>query len=143
MNGPRHEFDRLTQAYAAAVLAKDPAALARLYAADARVFDAWATWSYEDRAAWRVNLDDWLGSLGEEAVEVRFDDVRSSAEGAMGYLTAIVRFAAVDKSGKELRSMQSRLSWVLAQTANGWVIAHEHTSAPIRPEDQKAMLQKD
>ncbi len=136
------EFDDLLARYAEAALARAPDRLAALYAADVRVFDAWAVWSYEGRDAWRRNLEDWLGSLGDERVRVTFDEVRASRQGSLGHLSAIVTYAALDKTGKVLRALQERLSWILTDAGTGWVIVHQHTSAPINPDDQKAMLWK-
>jgi ketosteroid isomerase-like protein len=62
--------------YAAAVRAKDPARVAALYAPGVRVFDAWDVWSYDDRAACGHSLDAWLGSLGNEGVQVVFEEIR-------------------------------------------------------------------
>ena len=128
--------------YAAAVLAKAPRRLEALYRQDARVFDAWGVWSFEGRESWGRNLREWLGSLDNERAEVSFEDVRCELGPAIGWLSATVIYAAVDPSGRPLRSMENRLSWVLALADDGWAIAHEHTSAPIDFTTQKAMLKR-
>ena len=46
------DFEAMMAEYASAVLAKDPARVAALYAPDVRVFDTWGIWSYDDQAAW-------------------------------------------------------------------------------------------
>ena len=138
----RHAFDALTAAYADAVLAKDPTRLAAIYDADVLVFDAWERWSYDGLAAWRPTLDEWLGSLGDESVQVRFEDVRTSVRGEMGFLGATVTYAALDPAGTILRSLQERLTWVLSQTDDGWAIVHQHTSMPIGFADQKGIMRR-
>jgi ketosteroid isomerase-like protein len=143
MSSARHDFETLTAAYSEAVLAKDPGRLAAMYDANVRVFDAWESWSYDDLSAWRPNLDDWLGSLGEETVQVRFDDVSASDHGDMGFLSAIVTYAAQDRAGKTLRSLQDRLTWVLTRKDDAWVIAHQHTSFPVGLSGQKAKMRRD
>jgi ketosteroid isomerase-like protein len=130
-------------AYAAAVLAKEPTRLAELYAPDVRVFDAWGVWSFDNRDAWNRNLEDWLGSLGNEGVQVQFDDVRVAEHAETRSLSAIVTYSAVDAAGHVVRSMQNRLSWFLTKVAGRWVISHEHTSAPISFENQKAILRRE
>ena len=137
------DFEAMMAEYASAVLAKDPARVAALYAPDVRVFDTWGIWSYDDQAAWSRNLEDWLGSLGNESVQVKFDDVRLIHLPESGSISAVVTYSAVDSAGHVVRSMQNRLSWLLTKDTGRWVIAHEHTSVPIGPEDQKAILHRD
>jgi ketosteroid isomerase-like protein len=136
-------IEAVTAEYAAAVLAKEPARLAALYAPDVRVFDAWGVWSYDDRDAWGRNLEDWLGSLGNEGVQVQFDDVCLVQRAETSSFSAIVTYSAVDAAGNVVRSMQNRLSWFLTKIGGRWVVAHEHTSAPIGFDNQKAILRRD
>jgi ketosteroid isomerase-like protein len=143
MNQTRHDFEALTIAYADAVLAKEPSRLAAIYAPDVRVFDSWERWSYDDLAAWRPTLDEWLGSLGDESVQVSFEDVRASAGGEMGFLNAIVTYTALDSAGNTLRSLQERLTWVLTRKDDCWTIVHQHSSAPISFADKKAIVRRD
>ena len=130
-------------AYAAAVLAKDPARLAALYAPDVRVFDAWGVWSFEGADDWTRNLQGWLGALGDEHVAVQFNDVRLAQQNETGCLSAIVTYSAIDGDGRVLHAMQNRLSWFLTRIAGCWRIVHEHTSAPIDFDHQKAILHRD
>jgi len=137
------EIEALTGAYGEAVAAKDPARLAALYADEVRVFDTWGRRPFDGLAAWRVNLDEWLMSLGEhERVQASFREIQTSHRGKMGCLHALVIYAALNPAGEVLRSMQNRLTWVVAKTAKGWVIVHEHTSVRIGP-DLKGVLQPD
>jgi uncharacterized protein (TIGR02246 family) len=118
-------------AYRAAILAKDVEAFVALFADDVHVFDMWGPWSQEGIAAWRDMAAGWLGSLGEERVAVEADDVRTSVSGDMATLTAFLTFRAIDATGKELRSLNNRLSWVLREQAGRWKVVQEHTSIPI------------
>lgn len=131
----------LTARYAEAVLAKDAATLAALYATDVQVFDAWDVWSF-DRDGWVESLQNWLGSLGDETVRVEFEDVRGSEQADIGWLSATVIYTALDATGRPLRSLEDRLSWVLTKEDDRWVITHAHTSAPIDFSTQKAMLKR-
>ena len=134
----------LLQAYQAAVLARDADAFLALYAPDARVFDTWGVWCYEGVAARRAAIDGWFSSLGDERVQVTFEDVRvDTSPGAdLALLSATGRFAAVSPAGAELRSMQNRLSWGLRRQGGGWRILHEHTSVPIGFGDLQGILQR-
>jgi ketosteroid isomerase-like protein len=142
MNEPGADLMAMLTEYAAAARAKAPGRLAALYTADVRVFDAWDVWSLEGQPDWSRNLQDWLGSLGDQGVQVAFDEVRVADHGNAGSVSAIVTYSAVDASGQIAHAMQNRLSWFLTKMADGWVIAHEHTSAPIAFADQKAILRR-
>ena len=124
----------LLERYQAAVFAKDVDAFLSLFADDLRVFDMWGEWIHEGKPAWKKMAADWFGSLGEEKVRVDCEDVKEFP----GALTAILRFTALDAQGKELRSLQNRLTWVIA---NGKIV-HEHTSSPIDHATLKAKLQR-
>lgn len=138
----QHPFQDQLADYAGAVLAKDVERLASLYAPTIRVFDAWERWSYDDLASWSANLESWLGSLGAERVKVDFDNVHSVANGDMGLLTATITYAALDKTGAVLRSLDERLSWVLVNDNGRWRIVHQHTSFPASFADQKVALHR-
>ncbi|MBC7705630.1 MAG: hypothetical protein H7274_17005 [Rhodoferax sp.] len=55
-------------------------------------------------------------------------------------MSAFASYAAISAEGRELRSMQNRISWVLKSRGHVLRIVHEHTSAPIGFEDTKAIL---
>ncbi len=136
------QFDAMVRRYVEAVLDKSASDLSLLYGADIRAFDAWESWGFEGIRAWRDNLEDWLGSLASERVEVVFEDVQKQAGDNFGCLSAIVRYTAIDERGAVLRSMQNRLTWLLQRFAAGWLIVHEHTSVPISFEDTRGIMQR-
>ena len=142
MNDIDKDLARVMDGYAAAVLAKDVAALMRLYDPGVRVFDTWGVWSYEGAEAWQRTVEAWFGSLGTERVKVSFADVQASAGREMSSVSAIVTYAGVSAQGEPLRAMHNRITWVLRTTGHVPRIVHEHTSAPIGFEDQKAILQR-
>ncbi len=59
-----------------------------------------------------------------------------------GWVSAIVTYSAVDTDGNLGRSLQNRLSWFLTRSGGLWIVAHEHASAPIGFESQKAILHR-
>jgi ketosteroid isomerase-like protein len=133
---------RVLESYKAAVYAKDVDAFMRLYDPGVRVFDAWGVWSYEGSEAWQQAVEGWFQSLGAERVKVTFDAVKTSEGRESAVVSAVVTYAGVSAQGEELRSMQNRLTWALRVSGHVLRIAHEHTSAPIGFEDQKAILQR-
>ncbi len=132
----------LLKTYEAAVYNQDSETFMHLYEPDARVFDTWGVWSYEDAAAWRVAVEGWLGSLGTERVKVTFEDVRIVADGDFASVSAVVTYQALNAAGEALRAMQNRLTWVLRVSRHALRIVHEHTSAPVGFEDMKAILRR-
>jgi ketosteroid isomerase-like protein len=121
---------QVLESYKAAVHAKDVDAFMRLYDPGARVFDAWGVWSYEGAQAWQRAVEGW------------FDAVTTSETRGSAVVSAVVTYVGVSAQGEELRSMQNRLTWALRVSGHVLRIVHEHTSAPIGFEDQKAILQR-
>ena len=133
---------RVIEAYKTSVAARDIDAFMRLYDPSARVFDAWGVWSYEGASAWQVAVEGWFASHPVDRFTVTFDDVRSTSTPAFASVSAIVTYAVASPQGAQINSMQNRLTWVLKTTGHVPRIVHEHTSAPVGFEDQKAILQR-
>ena len=133
---------RIIDTYRSAVRARNADTLMHLYEPEVRVFDAWGIWCHDGAEAWRRSVEAWFSSLGTERVEVSFDDVRVVGTTEFAVLSAIVTYAGVSADGAPLRSMQNRLSWALRTRGHVLRIVHEHTSAPIGFDDQKAILQR-
>ncbi len=131
---------RIIGIYQSALSAKDVDALMQLYHPEVRVFDAWGVWSHEGAAAWRIAVEGWFVSLGSEKIRVSFEEVNSSLLPDSAFVSAIVTYAGLSAEGVPLRAMQNRLSWCLRTSGHVLRIVHEHTSAPIGFDDQKAIL---
>ena len=142
MSDTDKSIERVLQAYAAAVHAKDVDAFMRLYDPTVRVFDTWGVWSYEGAAAWRIAVEGWLMSLGTERVRVTFDDVATLPGRDVAVVSAIVTYTGLSAQGDELRAMQNRITWALRTTGHVMRIVHEHTSAPIDFDESKAILRR-
>lgn len=143
MNDPEKQVLQALDTYKSAVLDKDAETFMQLYDPEVRVFDTWGVWSYEGAAAWRVAVEGWFSSLGNESVQVTFEDVKIVAEPGFSSMSAFARYAAFSAEGQELRSMQNRITWVLKSHGQGLRVVHEHTSAPIGFEDTQAILQRE
>jgi ketosteroid isomerase-like protein len=133
---------RAIEAYKAAVYSKDAVAFMRIYDPKVKVFDAWGVWSYEGAELWQQAVEGWFSSLGSERVKVIFSEVTISEAPESAIVSAIVTYAAVSAEGTELRTMQNRLTWGMRVGGHVLRIVHEHTSAPIGFEDQKAILSR-
>jgi uncharacterized protein (TIGR02246 family) len=132
----------LLEAYRDAVHAKNVDAFVAIFADDVRVFDMWGTWSHDGIDAWREMAVGWFGSLGDELVRVEFDDVQTTVGDDTAVLSAFVTFSGLSAEGKELRSMNNRLTWGLRKTNGTWKVVHEHTSAPVEPATGKVDLKR-
>ena len=141
MNDDYRPIEQVLAAYQAAVLAKDVDAFVALYADDARIFELWAQWTH-DLASWREMAQGWFAFLGEERSVVAATDVRIRVSGDMAMLSASLTYRAIDPAGKELRSLDNRLSWVLRERAGRWLVVHEHTSVPIAHETGKGIFKR-
>lgn len=142
MSDTDKQIQRMLDTYRSAVLAKNAETFMHLYDADVRVFDTWGVWSHEGAGAWRIAVEGWFSSLGQETVRVSFDDVRIVEGKDVAAVSAIVGYAGVSPQGEVLRTMQNRLSWVLRTSGHVLRIVHEHTSAPLGFEDTKGILQR-
>jgi uncharacterized protein (TIGR02246 family) len=142
MNEIESPIARVIDRYAASVAARDIEAFMALYDPAVRVFDAWGVWSYEGAPAWQVAVEGWFASHPGERFTVSFHDVRTVSTPAVASVTAVVTYGIVTSGGEPVMSMQNRLTWVLRTSGHVLRIVHEHTSAPIGFEDQKAMLQR-
>jgi ketosteroid isomerase-like protein len=133
--------DALTR-YSAAAYAKDVDAFVSLYADDLHVFDMWNSWELRGIAAWRSMAEGWFGSLGDERVVVTASDIASTVSGDLALGHATLTFTALSAEGKELRSLDNRISVALRRSGNAWKIFHEHTSAPISHETLKGTIKR-
>lgn len=133
---------KVIEGYKAAVAARNIDAFMRLYDPAARIFDAWGVWSYEGVDAWQVAVEGWFASHPADRFVVSFEDVDSVSTPGLAFVSAIVTYAVVSAQGEQINAMQNRLSWVLRTRGHALRIVHEHTSAPVGFDDQKAILRR-
>lgn len=134
--------EQILQAYADAVYARDAEALLALYHPQVTVYDMWAHWLYDGQPQWRGMVEGWFASLGDERVQVTFDDIRSHAAPEMALVHAFVTYAGLSASGERLRAMNNRLTLTLIRSGDRWLILHEHSSAPADFESGKVNLHR-
>jgi len=128
--------------YSAAAYDKDVDAFVSLYADDVHVFDMWNSWELRGIAAWRNMAAGWFSSLGNERVVVTVSDVVSIVSGDVALGHATLTFSAISAEGKELRSLDNRITLALRRTGGMWKIFHEHTSGPIEHTTLKGTIKR-
>lgn len=128
--------------YVRAVYDKDVEAFVALFDEQVRIFDMWNVWEYRGRSAWRDMVEEWFRSLGSDRVAVTFDEWEITVHERFASASAFVRYAAESADGKQLRSMQNRLSWVLQRRDDLWLVIHEHSSGPASFENGKVMMSR-
>ncbi|MBC7990165.1 MAG: nuclear transport factor 2 family protein [Luteimonas sp.] len=142
MNQSHDPFLQVLESYKAAVRAKNVDAFLAIYDDDVHVFDMWSTWSLRGIEAWRAMAVGWFSSLGTEHVVVSADEAQTTEIGQLLVGHAILTYTAMSAEGKELRSLDNRVTMALRRTGSAWKIFHEHTSAPIDHRSTKAMLRR-
>ncbi len=144
MSDTEKQVRRALDTYQSAVLAKNVETFMHLYDPGVRIFDAWGVWSHDGADAWRIAVEGWFASLGNERVRVTFDEVKIvTADQGFASMSAFATYAGLSAQGAELRAMQNRISWVMKTSGHVLRIIHEHTSAPLGFEDQKAILKRE
>lgn len=139
----RTEIKAMLDEYRTAVHAKDLKAFMALYDDNVRVFDLWGSWFYLGAGEWRKPAEEWFRSLGADRSSPEFRDVEMEIGEGLAAVNAIVTYRGMSAGGKELRSMDNRITWVLRKHDGGeWKIIHEHTSAPADIETGKVTLKR-
>ena len=140
--GDRERIDELLESYRSAVYAKDVDAFVALFDPNVCVFDMWGRWSYEGIDEWRQMVTGWFGSLGDERVAVEMRELRTTTADELAAAHVFLTFKGLSAEGRQLRSMDNRLTWVLRKGRDGWKVVHEHSSAPIDFDTTKAVLHR-
>ncbi|HVU15282.1 MAG TPA: nuclear transport factor 2 family protein [Candidatus Didemnitutus sp.] len=129
--------------YKTAVFDKDVEAFMAIHDDDLHVFDMWGRWSLRGAKAWREMATGWFSSLGNERVVVSANDAESTQNADLMIGHATLTFAAMSAEGKELRSLNNRLTAALRRSGGSWKIFHAHTSVPIEHQSLKGILRRE
>ncbi|MGO4859245.1 YybH family protein [Arthrobacter sp. 2MCAF14] len=140
MSNEQTPVNQALEAYAVAVHAKDVDAFTALYDDNVHIYDSWGQWQYTGIEAWRAMAGEWFSSLGDERVQVEFNDVQSVAGEDVAFGHAAVTFAGISADGERLRAMTNRFTICLEKKDDTWKIAHEHSSLPIDMETGKGIF---
>ena len=139
----RKQIEDVLDRYRTAVYDKDVESFIALYDDDTRVFDLWGKWLYRGSAEWRKPAEEWFTSLGDDLSSPEFHDVEIEIGEGLAAVHAFVTYRGLSADGKELRSMDNRITWIVRKNAGGdWKIVHEHTSAPADFDTGKVTLRR-
>ena len=131
----------LFEDYKKAVFEKNADAFLSLYhSTDFVGFDLWEEW-VKTPSTWKAMVHNWFSSLGTDRVQVEFDSIQEKISGDLSTAHAIGTFTAISPDGKNLRSLQNRITWIARKENGVWRIIHEHTSAPVNHETLKVILE--
>jgi ketosteroid isomerase-like protein len=120
--------------YKQAAWDKDIERMIRLYDDNVVIYDMWTNGYQNGLAIWSGVIKEWLGSLGEEKVNVIFEMIETYESGDIGFGCALVMYQAVSADNTILRSMKNRITIGFRKEEDMWKVIHQHTSAPINNE---------
>lgn len=119
---------------------KDTESMIGLYDDNVVIFDMWQEGYQTGLAEWSIAIKDWLGSLGEENVNVIFEMIEIHEGDNVGFGSALVTFQAISIDNTIIRSMKNRITLGFVKERDLWKVVHQHTSAPINS-DLEAILE--
>lgn len=115
---------------------KDIEGMIRLYDDNVVIYDMWTNGYQIGIVEWANEINEWLGSLGEENVSVNFEMVQIHESDNVGFASALVTYQAISSGNTILRSMKNRITIGFHKAGNDWKVIHQHTSAPVNAELQ-------
>jgi ketosteroid isomerase-like protein len=110
---------------------KDVESMVGLYHEKVVIFDMWKQGYQTGLKEWSVVIQDWLGSLGEEKVNVIFEMIEIHEGDHVGFGSALITFQAISIDNTIIRSMKNRITLGFSKEKDVWKVVHQHTSAPI------------
>lgn len=118
---------------------KNSEGMIKLHDENVVVFDMWNKGHYSGLTEWSAIIKQWLGSLGDERVNVIFEMIKIQQGEEVSFASAIIQYQAISTDNKIIRSMRNRITLGFTKTGNSWKVVHQHTSAPI-DSDLRAIL---
>ncbi|HMQ94609.1 MAG TPA: nuclear transport factor 2 family protein [Amaricoccus sp.] len=126
MAAPEDSIRELLETRRRALHDRDAEAFLAAYAAEAEVFDLAPPLSHgPDPAGVAAWMASWDGPIGSETRRVA---IRSA--GGVAFVAGLERLHG--RQGGEARDIWMRFTLGLVQGPEGWRIAHEHVSVPVR-----------
>lgn len=110
---------------------KDADHMIELYDDNVVIFDMWEQGYQTGLNEWSIAIKNWLGSLGEEKVNVMFEMIEIHEGHNAGFGSALVTFQAIAIDNTIIRSMRNRITLGFIKKNDVWKVIHQHTSAPI------------
>jgi ketosteroid isomerase-like protein len=112
---------------------KDINGMIGLYDDHVMIFDMWVQGYQKGLTEWSGVITEWLGSLGEERVNVTFEMIETNEGGDIGFGSALVTYQAIAPDRTVIRSMKNRVTIGFRKENSQWKVIHQHTSCPITP----------
>jgi ketosteroid isomerase-like protein len=110
---------------------KDTESMIALYHDNVVIFDMWALGYQTGMAEWSKVINNWLGLLGDEMVNVIFDMIEIHEGTDVGFGSALITYQAISTNNTIVRSMKNRVTLGFVKQKGVWKVIHQHTSAPI------------
>jgi len=117
--------------YKQAAWDKDIENMRSLYHDHVVIYDMWTKGYQTGLTEWSGDIKDWLGSLGEEKVNVIFEMIETHESGDIGFGSALITYQAISPDTSILRSMRNRVTIGFKKEKDRWKVIHQHTSAPV------------
>ncbi len=118
---------------------KDIESMIGLYHDNVVIFDMWKHGYQTGLTEWSIVIKDWLGSLGEEKVNVIFEMIEIHESDNVGFGSALITYQAISTGNTVIRSMKNRITLGFLKDKDLWKVVHQHTSSPINS-DLEAIL---
>jgi ketosteroid isomerase-like protein len=115
---------------------KDTENMIDLYDDSVVIFDMWDQGYQTGLTGWSLVIKDWLGSLGDEKVNVIFEMIEIHEGDQVAFGSALITYQAISIDNVIIRSMKNRISLGFIKKNDLWKVVHQHTSAPINSELQ-------
>jgi uncharacterized protein (TIGR02246 family) len=137
--GAEKEIRSLLDRWAVGARKGDLEAIMACYTPDVLAFDAIAALQFKGAEAYREHWEMCLSHLhpGTEML-LEMHEVGVAVSGDLAFAHYLSRCGGTDTEGNE-HSMWMRATVCCRRTRDGWRIAHEHYSAPMDPETNKAL----
>ena len=110
-----------------------------LYSDYVVIFDMWTHGYQTGLGEWSNVIKAWLGSLGEEKVNVIFEMIEIREGNNVGFGSALITYQAISTNNTVVRSMKNRITIGFIKEDDVWKVIHQHTSSPINS-DLEAVL---
>lgn len=110
---------------------KDTEGMIALYHDNVVIFDMWTKGHQTGLTEWSGVINDWLGSLGDERVNVIFEMIELHEGNDAGFGSALITYQAISTNNTIVRSMKNRITVGFIKQKDKWRVIHQHTSAPI------------
>lgn len=110
---------------------KDSESMIELYDDNVVIFDMWKQGYQTGLTEWSIEIKNWLGSLGQENVNVIFEMIKIHEGHHVGFGSALITFQAISIDNSVIRSMKNRITLGFTKANDVWKVVHQHTSAPL------------